>query len=121
MKKLSQVDFSNINPKNGGLPLVFNVVDSAYGAVADGVTDDGPAIQLAVNAANTAGGGTVFFPKGTYAIKTEITVYPNITYAGVKHASVLDASSFGHASGTRAVMKSTNTAGKTDFYFKDLA
>ncbi len=51
----------------GGFPWWFNVED--YGAVHDGVTDDTPAIQDALDACMTAGGGTVFFPNGIYAIK----------------------------------------------------
>jgi polygalacturonase len=38
---------------------------SAYGAVADGVTDCAPAINAAINAANAAGGGVVQVPSGT--------------------------------------------------------
>lgn len=44
----------------------FNVKE--FGAVGDGVTNDRPAIQLALNAAIAAGGGTVFFPAGTFAV-----------------------------------------------------
>ena len=33
-----------------------------FGAVGDGLADDGPAIQAAVDAANSAGGGIVYFP-----------------------------------------------------------
>lgn len=44
---------------------VFNV--RAYGAVGDGVTDDGQAIQTAVNAAIRAGAGNeVYLPSGNY-------------------------------------------------------
>lgn len=44
----------------------YNV--ETYGAVHDGVTDDTEAIQLAINTCFAAGGGTVFFPNGTYII-----------------------------------------------------
>lgn len=42
----------------------FNVRD--YGAKGDGKTIDSPAINNAIDAANQTGGGTVFFPAGTY-------------------------------------------------------
>jgi polygalacturonase len=38
-----------------------------YGAKGDGRTIDSPAINPAIGAAAAAGGGTVFFPSGTYA------------------------------------------------------
>ncbi|MFQ5442702.1 MAG: glycosyl hydrolase family 28-related protein [Thermodesulfobacteriota bacterium] len=44
----------------------------AYGAVGDGVADDTAAIQSAVDA--LTGGGTVFFPQGTYKITSAVTV-----------------------------------------------
>ena len=43
---------------------VFNVRD--YGAKGDGTTLDSPAINDAISAAGTAGGGTVVLPAGTY-------------------------------------------------------
>ena len=42
----------------------YNVME--YGAKGDGATDDTAAIQDAIDAANAAGGGVVFFPVGTY-------------------------------------------------------
>jgi polygalacturonase len=42
----------------------YNVKD--YGAVGDGKTIDSPAINKAIDAATKAGGGTVYFPAGTY-------------------------------------------------------
>ena len=44
----------------------YNVKD--YGAVGDGTTDDKGAINLAITAANAAGGGTVVIPNGTFAV-----------------------------------------------------
>src|SRR5688572_30822296 len=41
-----------------------------FGAVGDGVTDDGPALQQALNALASSGGGTLFVPAGHYALIT---------------------------------------------------
>ncbi|MBN2105004.1 glycoside hydrolase family 28 protein [bacterium] len=51
-----------------------------YGAVGDGKTIDSPAINRAINAAAEAGGGTVYFPAGTYLsfsirLKSHIGLY----------------------------------------------
>lgn len=54
-----------------GIPLdqggtVFNV--KAYGAAGNGTTDDTHAIQTAIDAANAAHGGIVYFPAGRYPL-----------------------------------------------------
>jgi hypothetical protein len=41
-----------------------------FGAVGDGVADDTAAIQKAIDAVSLAGGGSVFFPEGTYFVAT---------------------------------------------------
>ena len=51
---------------------VFNVSD--YGATGDGVTDDTAAIQAAITAAQTAGGGRVYLPGGTYLLTAALTI-----------------------------------------------
>jgi hypothetical protein len=43
-------------------------VRQGYGATGDGSTNDLPALQAAVDAADAAGGGTVYLPKGRYNI-----------------------------------------------------
>lgn len=43
-----------------------------FGAVGDGVTDDGPALQSALDALAAAGGGTLFVPAARYAIITPV-------------------------------------------------
>src|SRR4051794_19651671 len=45
----------------------------AYGATGDGTTDDSGAIQSAIDAV-PAGGGTVFFPAGRYAIGRSLVI-----------------------------------------------
>lgn len=56
----------------------YNVKD--YGAKGDGTTIDSPAVNAAIEAASEAGGGTVYFPAGTYAsysirLKDNICLY----------------------------------------------
>lgn len=60
--------------------LYFNV--KAYGAKGDGTTKDTLAIQSAIDDAYDAGGGTVFFPGGTYFIDG-ITVKDQVNLLGV--------------------------------------
>ena len=57
---------------------IFDV--KTYGAKGDGATIDTPAINKTIEAANTAGGGTVRFPAGTYAcysihLKSNVVLY----------------------------------------------
>src|SRR5258708_5235707 len=51
-----------------------------FGATGDGKTPDTPAINKAIDAAAAAGGGTVYFPAGTYAsysinLKSNVSLY----------------------------------------------
>lgn len=57
--------------------LVFNVKD--FGAVGNGTTDDSAAVQAAIAAAHSVLGGTVFFPRGSFAISGA----PLLLYGGV--------------------------------------
>src|SRR5215470_5289441 len=57
---------------------IFDV--RTYGAVGDGKTVDSPAINMAIEAAAAAGGGTVFFPAGTWLsfsirLKSHVSLY----------------------------------------------
>ncbi len=45
-----------------------------FGAKGDNATDDTSAIQAAIDAANTAGGGTVLLPNGTYIVSNILTL-----------------------------------------------
>lgn len=59
-------------------PLVYDV--RSFGAAGDGTTLDTSAINRAISAAAEAGGGTIFFPAGTYLsfslhLKSHITLH----------------------------------------------
>ena len=84
----------------------LNVRDPRFGAVGDGITNDRTAIQSAINVANTAGGGVVFIPAGTYRLDTSLTLYSNITLRGagsqtIIKSTVLDYAGTGLAGGHR--------------------
>src|SRR5687767_16030820 len=49
---------------------VFNLAD--FDPVGDGVADDGPAFQKALDAVADAGGGTLLVPAGLYFIATPV-------------------------------------------------
>jgi hypothetical protein len=52
---------------------LYVVTCPPYNAKADNVTDDTAAIQAAINAADAGGGGTIYFPPGTYVVLGQIT------------------------------------------------
>ena len=69
------VNKANLKPKN---VRFYDVKD--YRAAGDGKTIDSPAINKAIETASAAGGGTVYFPAGTYLsfsirLKSNITLY----------------------------------------------
>lgn len=53
-----------------------------YGAKGDGVADDTNAIQTAINAVSTRGGGMVYIPAGTYYISDTIIIPSNVNIYG---------------------------------------
>ena len=63
-----------VAPARGAAPApalqTFSLAD--FGAVGDGQTDDGPALQAALDAVIAAGGGTLNVPAGRYAIVTPV-------------------------------------------------
>lgn len=68
-----------------------------WGAVGDGLVNDGAAIQAAVNRVLALGGGVVYFPPGTYLISSAITLTggTSISFRGAGDASVIKNSSAG--------------------------
>lgn len=81
---------SALQPNANGLTDWYNV--KKYGALGDGNTDDTVAIQAALNAAASAGGGVVYLPAATYVI-SNITLDTNVTLCGAGWATILQAKS----------------------------
>jgi len=100
---------------------MFNV--KAYGAIGDSVTDDAPAIQAAIDAAQVGGfggGGVIYFPPGQYHISSTLLIkesFVTLTGASAGSAMILvdAASTFpavtfdGHVNGVAATPTDNNT------------
>lgn len=81
----------------------------AYGATGDGSTDDTASVQLALDAAHTAGGGVVYLPAGTYKIATSpLSVYSNTSVQGIAGRTIIVGS---HSVAARAVFTAGGTLG----------
>jgi len=82
------------------LANTFNLQD--YGSVGDGMTDDGPALQRALDAAANAGGGIIYVPAGRYAIVTPVVKdfsdipAARLTIQGVESSTPLNVDGNGH-------------------------
>ena len=61
------------------------------GAAANGVTDDTSAIQNAIDAASSAGGGVVALSAGTFLINGHLVMKSNVKLTGVGPATVIKA------------------------------
>jgi parallel beta-helix repeat protein len=58
--------------------MFFNVKSGPYGATGDGSTDDTTAIENAIAAISSNGGGTLYFPKGTYIVSESLDLVSNM-------------------------------------------
>ncbi|MCW0370283.1 glycoside hydrolase family 55 protein [Xanthomonas sacchari] len=74
---------------SGGIPRPLQdllseqpVSVKSYGALGDGANNDSPGINAAINAAVARGVSTVFVPRGTYVIDTDILLKPGIRLLG---------------------------------------
>jgi Endopolygalacturonase len=76
-------------PLPSSVKEMFNVLD--YGAKGDGKTLDSPSINKAIDEAASKGGGTVYFPAGTY-LSASIRLKSNISLYIGQGATILAAS-----------------------------
>lgn len=111
--------FKDISTGGGGgtgtLPDLYNVMD--FGAIGDGVTDDTVEVQAAITACCTAGGGVIFFPKGTYLVSNLTYNRSGIIFRGVgNRQSVLWMKAA--TSGAMITPVDTPTYGYTDVTFE---
>lgn len=92
--------------------LFYNVKDDAYGATGNGSTDDTAAIQLAINAAQSAGGGIVVFPEGTYKISSELSIGTSVSLWGLVGSGVTTGVIIETNSATAHVLRFADTTPK---------
>lgn len=101
-----------------GTASVFNV--KSYGALGDGANDDTAEVQAAIDAAEAAGGGVVYFPKGTYLMSAQLTSTEAIALLGDgQQLSILKWNASGgitHTGGSTAT-----PTGRKIFYAKGLS
>lgn len=76
-KKFPKMELLDKKPARA---VLYNIKD--FGAVLDGVTDDSPAIQKALDKAGSEGGGIVLIPSGFCAMKSGVTVPSGVELRG---------------------------------------
>jgi len=107
------IDADDINYIYTGLEHISaNVMAPLYGALGDGSNDDSTAINAAITAVNTAGGGVVLIPEGTFIVQN-ITLKSNVILRGVGKGSILKLKN----STTADVIKSAGTSSVTQITF----
>lgn len=70
---------SNVNQNVFG-NILYNV--KTYGAKGNGTTDDTAAIQNTINTVYAAGGGIVFFPPGSYLVRSTVLLKTGVSLMG---------------------------------------
>jgi len=86
-----------------------------YGATGNGTTDDSDAIRAAIDASEAAGGGTVYFPNGTYIVSEFetataycLTLPNNTTLLGQSKEAAIIKLQAGAGSSVRPILIRTN-------------
>lgn len=66
-----------------------SVKEPTFGAIGNGSTNDRDAIQDAIDFVHAAGGGTVYFPPGTYRIESALQLSPLVNLLGLPGFSTI--------------------------------
>lgn len=99
----------------------FSMTDGAFvnvqdfGAVGDGVANDTPAIQAAINYAQSNGSRTVYFPAGTYSTNASLEVTDDIRIEGESLRSTMISSTSSDYI-IHADLGDPNTSGVGNYY-----
>lgn len=97
---VNKAEVPDVNTVTPDLPApgarLFNVKD--YGAKGDALTDDTAAVESALAAASSAGGGVVYMPAGFYKIARALSVGSNVLLRGC--SSITNRGTLGNDLGT---------------------
>ncbi len=89
-----------------------------YGAAGDGVTNDGPAIQKAIDACTAAGGGRVLVPGGRTYLSGPFELKSNVDFHLENGATIIastDRSDYAHLKGRRYYLVGAEGADNVSF------
>lgn|SRR5574341_498384 len=118
VNSLVSADIGNyLTNKETWSSILFNV--KSYGAKGDGTTDDTTAIQSAINAAQTNGGGIVFFPEGIF--KFSGISFPDSGIQIILKGSGNRNSILNYYGSNTAIDAIGTTSSRVYFYLRDLA
>jgi hypothetical protein len=80
---------ANLNAQDALLRRGINVKEVGYGALGDDANDDTAEIQLAIDAANTNGGGIVYLPEGVYRVSSALSIPNFVNLVGEGQSTIL--------------------------------
>lgn len=83
------MSLTKVNPRM----IDERVIDVKSRGAGQGNADDSAIIQAAIDELSTAGGGTIYFPTGTYNIQSQLTPKSNVHYRGEGKNSLLKVNS----------------------------